>query len=264
MIDTARLAAANPNNAPDFRSHDLNLPGEPAREMICTPEQWQRCVTDRVPPREGVAVVGLDAGGSASMTSATVAFPSTGRVESYAAFAGDPDLLTRGRNDGVGRRYQLLHDAGELMVYPGRSTPVVDFLRDLADGLEGFRVVACGADRYRRAEVEDALSDANLRWPLVLRGQGSSATADGSADVRSAQRVILDASISCVVGKGLMVHAISESAIRRDALGNPSLEKSRKRGRIDALSAFVIAAGLTERHRARTRAQPRPWRVTVT
>ena len=180
MTDTARLAAANPNNAPDFRSHDMNLPGEPSREMICTPEQWQRCVTDRVPPREGVAVVGLDAGGSASMTAAVVAFPQTGRVEAYAAFPGDPDLLTRGRGDAVGRRYQLLADAGELMVYPGRSTPVVAFLRDLADGLEGVRRwPRCGADRYRRAEVEDALSDAHIRWPLVLRGQGSSATADG-------------------------------------------------------------------------------------
>ena len=264
MTDTARLAAANPNNAPDFRSHDMNLPGEPSREMICTPEQWQRCVTDRVPPREGVAVVGLDAGGSASMTAAVVAFPQTGRVEAYAAFPGDPDLLTRGRGDAVGRRYQLLADAGELMVYPGRSTPVVEFLRDLADGLEGVRVAACGADRYRRAEVEDALSDANLRWPLVLRGQGASATADGSADVRSFQRCVLDASIACVVGKRLMVHAIAESAIRRDALGNPSLEKGRKRGRIDALSAAVIAAGLCERHRARARAQPRRRRYAIT
>ena len=264
MQDTARLAAANPLNAPDFRSHDMNLPGEPSREMIVTPEQWQRCVTDRVPPREGVAVVGLDAGGSASMTAAVVAFPQTGRVEAYAAFPGDPDLLTRGRGDAVGRRYQLLADAGELMVYPGRSTPVVEFLRDLADGLEGVRVAACGADRYRRAEVEDALSDANLRWPLVLRGQGASATADGSADVRSFQRCVLDASIACVVGKRLMVHAIAESAIRRDALGNPSLEKGRKRGRIDALSAAVIAAGLCERHRARARAQPRRRRYAIT
>ena len=105
------------------------------------------------------------------------------------------------------------HDAGELMVYPGRSTPVVAFLRDLADGLEGVKVAAIGADRYRRAEVEDALSDAHIRWPLVLRGQGSSATADGSADVRSFQRCVLDASIACVVGKRLMVHAIAESAI---------------------------------------------------
>ena len=45
--------------------------------------------------------------------------------------------------------------------------------------------------------------------------------------------------------------------IRRDALGNPSLDKARKRGRIDAMSAFCIAAGLLERYRASQRAAPR-------
>ena len=56
----------------------------------------------------------------------------------------------------------------------------------------------------------------------------------------------------------LMESAISEAIIRRDPLGNPSLDKARKRGRIDAMSAFVIAAGLAERWRAVQRARPTP------
>ena len=133
------------------------------------------------------------------------------------------------------------------------------FLRDLADDLQGVQVIQCGADRFRQSEIADAVSDARLRWPMVWRGQGASATADGSADVRSFQRFVADRSISIAQGKNLMAHAISESAIRRDGSGNPALERGRQRGRIDALSAAVIAAGLAERYRSKMkRTAPKP------
>ena len=257
MRDRARLAARNPNDAADFMAHDLNRPGEPRREMICTLSDWKRVAeVEQEPERRGPVVVGLDAGGSSSMTAAVAIWPQSGRVEVRGAFPGDPDLLERGRLDGVGRRYQLLHDQGEIGAYPGRSTPVVVFLRDLADDLQGEQVIQLGADRFRQSEVQDAIGDAVLRWPLVWRGQGASATADGAADVRAFQKAVQDKTIAVVSGRALMAHAISESAIRRDGSGNPALEKGRQRGRIDPLSAAVIACGLAERHRARMNRQP--------
>ena len=54
-----------------------------------------------------------------------------------------------------------------------------------------------------------------------------------------------------------MASAISESAIDFDALGNPRLDKGRARGRIDALSAAVIACGLAALVENRPR---RRWR----
>ena len=102
-----------------------------------------------------------------------------------------------------------------------------------------------------------------LRWPLVWRGQGASATADGSADVRAFQKAVADRSITVAEGKALMAHAISESAIRRDGSGNPALEKGRQRGRIDPLSAGVIACGLAERHRARMNRRPPKLRYAI-
>ena len=70
MGDRARLAGRNPNDAADFQAHDLNRPGSPATEMICTVEDWAGVAGDDRPPapREGPCVIGLDAGGSASMT----------------------------------------------------------------------------------------------------------------------------------------------------------------------------------------------------
>ena len=46
----------------------------------------------------------------------------------------------------------------------------------------------------------------------------------------------------------LIASAIKESKVDRDPRGNPALDKHRQRGRIDALQAAVIAAGLAELH----------------
>ena len=250
MADRARMAAANPNDQADFRAHDLNQPGSGSTETLCTVADFDACLAGDTgaPERRGPVVVGLDAGGSASMTAAVAWWIETGRVEARGAFPAAPDLVERGAADGVGDRYRSMERRGELRVYPGRTTPVSAFLADFNDEvIAGAPVIAAGADRYRRAEVSDYLAGAGLRWPMHWRGQGASATADGSADVRAAQRAILDRRAQIAGGVLLMVSAIVESVIRRDPLGNPALDKSRARGRIDPLSAFVIAAGLAER-----------------
>ena len=55
----------------------------------------------------------------------------------------------------------------------------------------------------------------------------------------------------------LLADAIKASVIRRDGAGNPALDQGSKQGRIDALSAAVIAAGLAEIQGMRPR---RSWR----
>ena len=207
---------------------------------------------EAAPAKRGPVVLAFDLGGSASMTAACAIYVETGRVVARGAFPDTPDLIERGRGDGVGTRYQRMADRGELRTYPGRTTPVAAFLADFARELDGAEVLAAGADRYRRSEVQDVLTAAELDWPMHWRGQGASATADGSADVRAAQRAVLDVSVRMPVSL-LMASAVAESVIRRDPLGNPSLDKQRRRGRIDAMSAFVIAAGLAERARAAER-----------
>ena len=85
-----------------------------------------------------------------------------------------------------------------------------------------------------------------LRWPLEFRGTGASRVSDGSADVRAFQNLVLSCSIKHE-GSLLLESAISEAAVRKDKAGNPALSKSRNNGRIDALSAAVLAAGLYKR-----------------
>ena len=107
--------------------------------------------------------------------------------------------------------------------------------------LSGCRVTAAAADSYKDSEVRDALDKAAVRWPIEFRRVG--AGKDGGADVRAFQRLVLDRKLATPANLSL-VTAISKSTIRRDGNGNPGLDKATSRGRIDVLSAAVIAAGL--------------------
>ena len=250
MEDASRAALATPADAAAFRAHDLNQPVGPSREVILLPQQWDECETETPPERDGECVVGLDIGGSASMTACVAIWPATGRMEVWGGFPCTPDLHSRGQADAVGRIYLRMEEAGELRTYPGRVTDVPAFLEDCADRLAGERVLCCGADRYRRSEVIQAFETADISWPLVWRGTGASATADGSADVRSFQRMALGGKLKCSPSL-MMQAAIADSKVDRDARGNPALDKARRQGRTDALSAAVIACGLAEIHSAK-------------
>ena len=247
MVDMAQRAIAIPSDAASFRAYDLNQPRNPSTEMICQVHEWQACERDleELPPRSGDCVVGFDLGGSASLTALAAFWPETGRLEAWAACGDNPPLVERSRADGLGEAYCRMQERGELTVWPGRVTPVAQFLGMCAERLSDSRVVLAGADRYRQAEAEDALTLAGVQWEVEWRGQGASATADGSHDVRAFQRLVLGGRLA-VVESWLLRAAISESVIRRDGAGNPAIDKRRERGRIDALSAAVIAAGLGE------------------
>lgn len=248
MEDESLRVLAVPPDQSSFRAFDLNQPLDPSREMICSVNQWSRCVVaeDALPDPVGPVVVGLDLGGSASMTAGVLWWTRTGRVECYGAFPDIPNLRIRGQADGVGERYLQMEDAGELVTYPGEVTPVEEFLGFIVSKARGCPITFLGADRYRKAEAMKALRLAKVYTNVVWRGQGASPTADGSADVRAFQRSVLNRTFR-VRRSLLMESAISESAIARDKLGNPALDKSRARGRIDVLSAGVIAAGIASR-----------------
>ena len=258
MRAEARRVLATPADQGSFRAFDLNQPQTPGSEMIFALSDWTACVmaADDLPARDGECTVGFDCGGSSSMSALCCAWPSTGRVEAWGAFPDTPSLADRGTADGVGSLYLRMQSRGELKTYAGRITPVGEFLKDCAARLAGERVLVAGADRFRRQEAIQALESANLRWPVEWRGTGASSRADGSFDVRSAQRAVLSRKLRTTQSL-LLESAIKESVIRRDGAGNPALDKARKNARIDALSAFVIAEGLAEIVAAQPR---RSWR----
>ena len=113
----------------------------------------------------------------------------------------------------------------------------------MAGELDGCRVHRLAADGFKDSEIKDFLDRAGLRWPYEFRRVG--AGKDGGRDVRSLQRLVLTGKLRMHESLCLST-AIANSAIHRDANGNPGLDRARSRGRIDVLSAAVIAAGLAE------------------
>ena len=241
MEAEARRVSNVPSDEGSFRAFDMNARLDPSREMILNPTELQRCIVEELPEREGDVVIGLDAGEASSATAAVCIWPSTGRTETRMAFGDKPSLRDRGRHDGAA--YETMLDRRELHTYPGRVVPLDLFLSDLANALQGCRVHRLASDGFKDAEVRDFLDRAGLRWPYEARRVG--AGKDGGMDVRRFQRLVLTGRLKLTENLSLIT-AITNSTLRRDENGNPGLSKAKSRGRIDVLSAAIIAAGLAE------------------
>ena len=242
MKAEAARVIATPSDQASFRALDLNQPGSPSREMVCGPDDWKACTVDLhdLPERRGPCFVGVDIGGSSSMTAAAAWFPETSRLELYAAFPSRPDLSERGTADGVGRIYQEAFERGELQVFDGRITPAGDFVRHVAASLAGCEIAGAASDQYRRSEVMQVIEADDLEWIWDWRRMGAGPT--GSADVRAFQRSVFSHEIKTAPSL-LMGLALKSTILRRDSNGNPALFRGNT-GRIDVLSACVLAIGL--------------------
>ena len=242
----AERAQLSEANLPYFLSQHLNLPVNPEKQSIVFVHEWQNIYNDE--DLEGEEVwLGIDPGGSASMTAAFAVGERSGRCRVWGAWGDYISLLERGRADGVGRRYEKMRERGELRLYSGREVPVGQFLRDVLTDLHevdcGVRALA--TDTYRFDEVMQTIETEELHHlPVDERRVGSGK--DGSYDVRAFQHCVYTERISCKPSL-IMESAIASSKIKVEN-GNPSLEKVTTNTRIDALSAAILAVGLFRRH----------------
>ncbi|MEE4303593.1 MAG: terminase TerL endonuclease subunit [Wenzhouxiangella sp.] len=234
-----------------FRLYNRNerVSGE-SRNVLITVDEWLDCEVSELPPREGGAVVGVDLGGSASVSAAALYWPNTGRMETFGAFPTSPSLSDRGARDGVSDRYVEMQDRGELVTLGDRVVPAAGFLTAIMDRLDGAPVTCFTADRYRQAEFEEAMSAASLRVPVVWRGQGFK---DGAEDVERFRRAVFDGEVQSAPSL-LLRSAFSDAVTLSDPAGNQKLAKGRSTGRIDAAAAAILAVS----EGARRKARPRP------
>ena len=231
-----------------FRLYNRNerVSGE-SRNVLLTVDDWLHAEVSDLPPREGGCVVGVDLGGSASMSAVALYWPNTGRLEAFGAFPSNPSLADRGARDGVSGRYVEMRDRGELVTMGDRVVPAPQFLSRIHDVLDGAPVLAFTADRYRQAEFQEALSAANLRMPVVWRGQGFR---DGAEDVERFRKAVFDGEVQ-VKPSLLLRSAMADAVTISDPAGNAKLAKGRATGRIDAAAAAILAVAEGMRRKAR-------------
>lgn len=245
-----RAIARGGSSLTSFRLYNRNerVSGE-SRDMLITPDEWQHCETDTLPPRDGGVVIGIDLGGSASMTAAAFYWPETGRLECVGTFPSMPGLLDRGQADGVAGRYVEMQDRGELTVLGDKTVPVAPWLAEVMRHVEGEPVIAITMDRYKQAELAEALNRAGVRAPCVWRGQGFR---DGGEDCERFRRAAFDGLVKARPSL-LLRSAFSDAVCLRDPANNLKLAKARSTGRIDAAAASVLAVA----QGARVAAQPK-------
>ena len=240
MRDEVVRVRGVPSDEPSFRALDLNLEISPTREMVCTPDELRACFADEVECR-GPAYVGLDIGEAASGSAACAYWPATGALKTWLAFGDTPTLRDRAKRDGAD--YAAMERRGELRVYPGRAVPVKAFVADVRADLADAKVRGAYADAYKVGELRDCVP-----WALTVVRSGMGP--DGSAAVRAFQSAILTNKLALRANLSLS-SAIKESTLRRDGNGNPALDQARSRGRIDVLSAAVLAVGAGSKPRRR-------------
>ena len=236
-----RIRSGAQADEPSFRAYDLNQNLSPVREMILSPDDLRACFVAELPARDGPCFLGFDFREATSSTAACAVWPSSGRMETWMAFGDVPCLADRGQRDSA--PYVAMQARGELRTYPGRIVRPEQILSELQTELAGCKVAAAAADSYKDSEVRDFLDRAAIRWPIEFRRVG--AGKDGGADVRAFQRLVHQRKL--VMSEHLsLATAITKSTLRRDGNGNPALDRASARGRIDVLSAAVIACGLAE------------------
>lgn len=221
-----------------FRLYNRNerVSGE-SRDLLISLDEWLACETSDLPPREGGCVIGIDLGGSASMTAAAFYWPLTGRLEALGTFPSQPSLLDRGQADGVAGRYVEMQDRGELSVLGDKTVPVAPWLIEVLRHVEDQPILAITMDRYKQAELGEAITRAGIRAPIVWRGMGFR---EGSEDCERFRRATFDGQVKAAPSL-LLRSAFGDAVCLSDPAGNLKLAKARSMGRIDAASATVLA-----------------------
>lgn len=208
-------------------------------EPLIPLDDWLACETETLPERAGPLVVGLDLGGSASMSACALFWPQTGRLEVRGWFPSRPGLRDRGQSDGVGDLYLSMQKEGTLRCAGDATVPVALWIEEVIAATDDYPIAAVCYDTFKQSEIQDGLRAANVKARQVLRRFGPF---DGGEDAERFRRAVYDRHVASPQTV-MMRAALAEAVCKRDAQLNPCLDKGRSTGRIDAVSAAVLAVG---------------------
>lgn len=251
LVAQARRAIARGGSAlSSFRNLNRNeRVSSEDRSMLVTVDEWLAAEVDpdHLPERAGPCVLGVDLGGSRSMSAAAFYWPETGRLEALGTFPAFPSLADRGAADGVAGRYSEMADRGELTVMGENTVPPGMWLAQIVRQLDGAEVACIVGDRFRHAEFTEAMQAAGLgRVPFIWRGFGWK---DGAEDIERFRRALFDGEVKAAPSL-LLRSAFADAITLVDPAGNHKLAKARSLGRIDAAAAAVLAVAEGARRRA--------------
>ena len=117
----------------------------------------------------------------------------------------------------MGNLYERMHARGELLLCGQHTVHAGDLVEAAAQRWGAPSLVA--SDRWREADLREALAAAGLYPDLVLRGQGFK---DGAEDVRGFRKAVLDGQVQ-VEPSLLLSSALTEARAVSDTAGNANV-----------------------------------------
>jgi phage terminase large subunit-like protein len=223
------------------------------RSVLVTVDEWLSSEVSELPPRRGACILGVDLGGSRSMSAASFYWPESGRLEAVGTFPTVPGLADRGSSDGVGQRYTEMKERGELTTLGENTVPAGPWLADIVSRVD-CPISCIVGDRFRHAEFVEAMQKAGLaRVPFIWRGFGWK---DGAEDIERFRKTLFDGNVKCMPSL-LLRSAFADAITLVDPAGNHKLAKARSLGRIDAAAATILAVAQGDRVLARPASKAR-------
>ena len=226
-----------------FMSFRLNIPSADEAAILLTVDDWKLAETRPVGIPAGKPIVGVDLGGGRAW-SAAVAIWESGRMEALACAPGIPDLSAQERRDNVPTGvYTKLAANGSLTSARGLRVQPPSALWEAICEKWGIPVsIVC--DRFRLAELQDAVGNACKIEPRVTQWSSS------SADIRALRKICRDGPLSVDPGsRQLLIVSMSQAYVQNDNAGNVRLIKKGhdNKSRDDVAAAAVLAGGAFER-----------------
>lgn len=246
FLRDAYARAEQSGSTTEFMAWQCNAPLSPTRELLLDYDTLRKAYRDDAQPVPGEPChIGLDLGGSSSMTAAVIAYES-GVLRLVGAFPSEPlSLMERGRRDLVGDTWARCAQAGELVETSGAVTDLQEFFGELVQRIGPHPVRSVSCDRYRQAELETALAKARLPWRPIFRGTGPK---DGDADIRATRRLFLAQAVMLKRSQ-LLEASLAEADIRVSPTGACQISKSHPNARVDVAQSLVLACSALLRAR---------------
>ncbi|MEY8826890.1 hypothetical protein AB9K34_00345 [Sedimentitalea sp. XS_ASV28] len=220
------------------------------RSVLITLDEWMSCevAPDDMPDRDGPCILGVDLGGSRSMSAAALFWPDTGRLECFGTFSlSNLHLPTVGRLTAC--QGAILRCRGGVNCRLWGKT-----LFRLGLGLPRSCATWTASPRRQSwATGSDMLSSPKSCWRQTWTGFRSSGAAfgwkDGAEDIERFRRALFDGEVKTIPSL-LLRSAFSDAITLVDPSGNHKLAKARSLGRIDAAAAAILAIAEGMRRKA--------------
>ena len=255
MESDAAAASVDAGALAMFRALRLNAGVSPTAQEsgLLSAGVWQDLPP--APQAKGQYVLGLDLGGSRSLSAAVGFWPESQRLDALAACGNIPTLVDRGRQIGLPEVFTDAHDDGHLLVTAGRNANTAGLITEVLERWGPPAVLV--ADAYRRDDLLDVLdAEPRLgRMRVVFRRMGFG---DGAADVRRFKRECYAGRVA-PVDMRLLAESVASARLSYDASGNGKLAH-RAHQPDDLAAAAVLACAHASRHFRK----PKPFKIYVT